>query len=72
LNLHFVADYGAGYHGPDTIESIAGHLVGEPNEYALWPRRTRDAKWKASVIEWADQVSADRRVGDAPQIKHGR
>jgi hypothetical protein len=67
LNLYFIADYGTGYHGIDSIESIAGRLVGDSSEYGLWLRRTRDARWKSSVIEWADQLSADRHADRGPQ-----
>jgi len=28
LNLYFVADYGTGVHGADSVESIAGKLIG--------------------------------------------
>jgi hypothetical protein len=59
LNLYFVADYGTGFHGNDSVESIAGRLVDDTDEYDLWLARTRNAKWRASVIKWADQVSAD-------------
>ena len=63
LNLYFVADYGTGFAGPDTVESIAGRLVGDDGgEYDLWLRRTRDAKWKAAVIAWADAISTERSV----------
>jgi hypothetical protein len=68
LNLYFVADYGTGFHGIDSVESIAGRLVGDSGEYDLWLQRTRDAKWKASVVEWADQISADRHVDQVPQF----
>ena len=57
LNLYFVADYGTGFHGTDSVESIAGRLNGDPGEYDLWLRRTQDAKWKASVIKWAGEIS---------------
>jgi hypothetical protein len=69
LNLYFVADYSTGFHGADSIESIAGRLTGDSKEYDLWLRRTRDVKWKASVIMWADQVSIDHRVERAPQFR---
>jgi hypothetical protein len=62
LNLYFVADYGTGFHGTDSIESIAGRLIDDAGEYDLWLRRTQDARWKTSVIEWADQISADHRI----------
>jgi hypothetical protein len=69
FNLYFVADYGTGFAGAETVESIAGRLVGDSGEHDLWLRRTRDAKWKASVIEWADAISADRSVKQAPAFK---
>ena len=69
LNLYFVADYGTGFHGTDSVESIAGRLIGDSGEYDLWLHRTRDAKWKASVIKGADQISADRHVDQVPQFK---
>ncbi len=62
LHLYFVADYGTGFHGTDSIESIAGRLVGDSGEYDLWLRRTRDAKWKTSAIEWADEISTDHQT----------
>ena len=44
LNLYFVADYGAGFHGSDSFESITGRLIGDSGEYDLWLHRTRGAK----------------------------
>ena len=58
-----------GFHGTASVESIAGRLIGDSGEYDLWLHRTRDAKWKDSVIKWADQISADRHVDKAPQFK---
>jgi hypothetical protein len=69
LNLYFVADYGTGFAGAEAVESIAGRLVGDGGEYDLWLRRTRDAKWKASVIEWAEAISIDRSLDHAPAFK---
>ena len=66
--MYFVADSGTGFHGTDSDESIAGRLIGDSGEYDLWLHRTRDAKWKASVIKWADQISADRHVDQIPQF----
>ncbi len=62
LDLYFVADYGTGFHGTDTIESISVRLVGSSDDpelwgHDLWLHRRRDAKWKGSVIRWADQIS---------------
>lgn len=62
LNLYFVADFSTGFTGKDSVESVAGRLIGDSNEYDLWLHRTRDAKWKASVIAWADQISTRRGV----------
>lgn len=69
VKLYFVADYGAGFSGTDSIESIAGRLIGDSGEYDLWLRRTRDAKWKASLIKWADQISSARNIERVPEIK---
>jgi len=66
LKPYFVADLGTGFNGTDSIESIAGRIVGDPGEYDLWLHRTQDAKWKSSLIEWADRLSADRRVAPTP------
>jgi hypothetical protein len=60
LNLYFVADYGTGFKGADSVESIAGRLMDDSGEYDLWLCRTRDAKWKGSLVEWADRISTDR------------
>ncbi len=63
LNMYFVGDYGTGFHGKESIESIAALLLDGDHEREcdLWLHRTRDAKWRASVIEWAEQVSADQQ-----------
>jgi hypothetical protein len=66
LKLYFVADFGTGFKGTDSIESIAGRLVGDPGEYDLWLHRTRDAKWRSSLIEWANRLSPDCRVEPTP------
>ena len=65
LNLYFVADLGTGFHVPGTIESVACRLDGDQSEYDLWLERTRNTKWKASVVRWAEELSARRRFGPA-------
>ncbi len=67
FNLYFVADYGTGFVGAETVESIAGRLVGDAGEYDLWLHRTRDAKWRASVIKWADAIG--RSLKQTPALK---
>ena len=54
-----LADYGTGFSGPDSIESVAGRLVGSSHEPDLWLHRRRDAKWKNSLVKWADQIPTD-------------
>jgi hypothetical protein len=66
LNLYFVADYGTVFQGADSVESIAGRLIGHSGEYDIWLRRRRDAKWKASLAKWADRVSTGRSVDSGP------
>jgi hypothetical protein len=68
LNLYFVADYSTGFHSADSVESICGRLTDDAKEYDLWLRRARDAKWKASVILWANQVSLGRRVESSSAV----
>ncbi len=69
LNLYFVSDYLTGFTGRGSVESIAGRLVGDGGEYDLWLRRTRDAKWKASVITWANKISIERSAEWVPAFK---
>lgn len=39
LNLYCVADYGTGFLGTDSIESIDGRVIGDSREYDLWLHR---------------------------------
>ncbi len=53
VQLHFVADVGTGFDGPESIEAV----VTKPIEHELWLRRIRDSKWKRQLLVWADRVS---------------
>jgi hypothetical protein len=53
LKMFFVADYGTGYKGIDSIESLSATVDGNDREHHLWLHRTRNSRWKSAVLEWA-------------------
>jgi len=57
LKLYVVADYGTGFLGLRTLEAIEALREGSDKLISLWLHRTRNAKWKKELIEWADRVS---------------
>jgi hypothetical protein len=60
LKILFVADYGTGYKGIDSVESLTASVKGKAHEYCLWLNRTRDSLWKAAVLEWANSINPDQ------------
>jgi hypothetical protein len=69
LELYFVSDYGVRARWPKDIESIEARVLGESELHNLWFKRERNAKWKRSVVKWADEMSAVRRVGRVSKLK---
>jgi hypothetical protein len=57
LLVSFVADVGAGYNGPKSLEEAVATRQGVPDA-RLWLNRRRDSKWRSELIAWADSVSA--------------
>jgi hypothetical protein len=60
VHLHFAADIGTGFNGVKSIESAVASFEGNPTLYDLWLHRTRDSKWRAELVSWADRVSNAR------------
>jgi hypothetical protein len=58
LKLYFVADFGTGFQGVGSVESAAAWIDGDPREYDLWLKRSRDGKWRAALIKWADDITS--------------
>jgi len=50
------ADYGTGYNGINSIESLSASVDGTDREHDLWLHRTRDSRREAAVVEWAKAI----------------
>lgn len=53
IELYFVADFGAGFDGPQSVEAVHA----KPSGDELWLHRTRDSKWIRALAFWANRVS---------------
>ena len=62
IHLYFAADFGTGFDGEKSIESVVALFEGDSALYDLWLHRTRDSKWRAELVSWADRVSTARRT----------
>jgi len=51
--MYFVADYGTGFDGADSIEAV----VAKPTGDELWLHRTRDSNWRRQLLFWVNRVS---------------
>ena len=56
LKMFFVSDYGTGYKGIDSIESVSATVGGTDRKPDLWLHRRRDSKWKAALSEWVAAI----------------
>ena len=56
LEVSFVSDLGAGYTGPKSLEEAIVHLP-KRGEARLWLHRTRNSKWRAELIKWAEAIA---------------
>ncbi len=54
--MFFVSDYGTGYKGIDSIESVSATVGGTDRKPDLWLHRRRDSKWKAALSEWVAAI----------------
>jgi hypothetical protein len=59
VQVYFVADFGTGLNGPQSIEAA----IAMPCDEQLWLRRTRDTKWRRAVAFWANRISGMPKAG---------
>ena len=59
IDVYFVADLGIGFVGPESIEAVVAKTsnfhAGAITE--LWLHRTRNSKWRMSLMFWSNRVS---------------
>ena len=55
LCLYIISDIGRGFTGKKSLEAVIAQSARARGE--LWLHRTRDAKWKKELLDWADKVS---------------
>jgi hypothetical protein len=63
IRLYFVADFGTGFEGTESIESVVASRDGDSRLMDLWLHRRRASKWRTELMDWVSHVS-DRSVGE--------
>jgi len=69
LRVSLEADFGTGHTGDASIESVSARNPANGQKAELWLSRTRSAKWKRELLEWAEALS--RRDKRKPQPAAG-